>query len=133
MSLTQGQRIGIIEARTLAKAYTREALIDALALCNSPAVVGLTAAELAGISTDQLLAAGFGALSAMAEELCNTAESLADRLDRADRGQADDLGAADVLCGDRNLCARPYRHTGGHQAFSGATWDDAPAAQGWQA
>lgn len=107
MALTQGQRIGIIEARTLAAAYTREALIDALSLCNSPSVAGLSQAELAGIRMDQLQAAAFGALSAMAEELCNTVEDLADRVDRYDR-QADIL--ANVIAGTGNR-PRPSAHT----------------------
>lgn len=33
-----------------------------------------------------------------------------------------DLGQAEILCGDRNLCARPYQHTGDHEAFSGNVW-----------
>lgn len=35
---------------------------------------------------------------------------------------ADDRGAAEVLCGDRNLCARPYRHAGDHRSFAGGEW-----------
>lgn len=81
--LTQSQRIGIIEARTIAKAYTRESLIDALALCGSPAVEGLSQAELAAMRYDQLQAAAFGALSAMAEELAAIAEDLDAQLTQA--------------------------------------------------
>ena len=33
-----------------------------------------------------------------------------------------DIGTADILCGDRNLCARPYGHTGNHESFAGETW-----------
>lgn len=76
MALTQSQRIGIIEARTLAKANTRAELIDALALCDSPTVEGLSPAELARVPLDHLHAAAFGTLSAMAEELAAIAEDL---------------------------------------------------------
>lgn len=34
-----------------------------------------------------------------------------------------DLGSAETLCGDRNLCARPYLHaTGDHESFAGTVW-----------
>jgi hypothetical protein len=39
----------------------------------------------------------------------------------------DDRGAGEVLCGDRNRCARPYRHEGAdHRSFDGDTWSVIP-------
>lgn len=81
--LTNSQRIGIIEARTLAKADTREELIDALALCDSPTVEGLSTEELARVPLAHLHAAAFGTLAAMAEELAAVAEDLNDQLAQA--------------------------------------------------
>jgi hypothetical protein len=46
----------------------------------------------------------------------------------------DDRGAADVLCGDRNRCARPYRHGGAdHRSFTGDTWSIIPQRGQWAA
>jgi hypothetical protein len=124
-ALSETDQIEIITARTLARAAGREGLIDALALCESPALAGH---DLAILSPDYLQAAALGIMQAKADYLCDLAERLGAELDaREAEAPAGDLGAAEVLCGDRNLCARPYRHEGDHESFAHKTWHQATA------
>lgn len=78
-ALSESDRITVIEARTLARADSRSALIDSLSLCNSPTMAGLdpATADLGAIHS-----AALGTLQALAGELCGMVERLAAEADR---------------------------------------------------
>lgn len=119
--LTKSQRIGIIEARTLAKATTREELIDALSLCESVTIAGLSPGELAKVDMSTLHAAALGVLSAMTEELASIAEDLNDQVAQATEllaeahpGRGADGWAVTLMglaAGARRAASRPSAHT----------------------